>query len=374
MKVLHINSYYSKGKFYKNLYDLQVSNGIDITVYIPVEESFSSMFDFGNYSLVSNAFSKTERFIFHLKHNKIVKDVVKKFGNSNFDLIHAHSLFSNGYVAMKIKEKYSIPYMVAVRNTDVNIFFKRMLHLRKLGINIIRNAERIVFLSPSYRDYVIKSYIPEKFKKEIYSKSVVIPNGIDYFWIKNKENPRLLKNSKSIKLIFVGSIDTNKNVISVIEASELLIREGIEVSLSVIGKVEDENIAKVINSKEFVTYYNYMPKEELIRYYRQCDIFVMPSKFETFGLVYAEAMSQGLPLIYTKDQGFDGHFKNGTVGYAVDANDICDISSKIKMVINNYDELSLNSFKNADLFKWEYQEEKYNLLYNEMLRQNNDYK
>lgn len=40
----------------------------------------------------------------------------------------------------------------------------------------------------------------------------------------------------------------------------------------------------------------------------------MPSHKETFGLVYAEAMSQGLPIIYTKNQGFDGQFPDGYVG------------------------------------------------------------
>lgn len=47
----------------------------------------------------------------------------------------------------------------------------------------------------------------------------------------------------------------------------------------------------------------------------------MPSFTESFGLVYAEAMSQGLPVIYSKGQGFDGQFAEGVVGYHVDAHD-----------------------------------------------------
>ena len=41
---------------------------------------------------------------------------------NEYSLIHAHSLFSNGYIAMRIKQDYGIPYIVAVRNTDVNTF------------------------------------------------------------------------------------------------------------------------------------------------------------------------------------------------------------------------------------------------------------
>ena len=43
--------------------------------------------------------------------------------------------------------------------------------------------------------------------------------------------------------------------------------------------------------------------------YRENDIYVMPSIIETFGLVYAEAMSQGLPVIYTRGQGLIDNLK-----------------------------------------------------------------
>lgn len=373
MKILHINSYYSKGKFYKNLYDLQIFNKKDIQVYVPVEKNFISSFDFGKYTEISKVFNKKDRIFFHLKHYKILKDCVYRFGRFKFDIVHAHSLFSNGYVAMKLKEKFNIPYIVAIRNTDVNIFFKRMIHLRKLGIKIIRNANKVVFLSNSYRDYVIENYIPTNLKESVYNKSIVISNGIDDFWIKEKGKPKELNDENKIKLIFVGSIDKNKNVLSVIKASEILIKDNIEVELSVIGKPEDKNIMRIIRNKAFVKYYDYMSKDDLKLHYSNSDIFVMPSKYETFGLVYAEAMSQGLPLIYTKGQGFDGYFEDGTVGYSVESDNIEDIVLKIKKVINNYNEISFNSIKYTAVFKWEYQEKKYSLLYDEILRGNNDY-
>ena len=56
-----------------------------------------------------------------------------------------------------------------------------------------------------------------------------------------------------------------------------------------------------------------LEKEEIIRVYKDMDIFILPSTTETFGLVYAEAMSQGLPILYTKNEGFDGIFKEGEV-------------------------------------------------------------
>ena len=60
----------------------------------------------------------------------------------------------------------------------------------------------------------------------------------------------------------------------------------------------------------------------MIPFYKSAHIFVMPSLTETFGIVFIEALSQGLPLIYTKGQGIDGYFPQGFVGYAYNPLDV----------------------------------------------------
>src|SRR5665648_1101837 len=158
MKVLNINSYYSGSKFYKNLYDQQEKNGLDTSVFVPVAHKLENIDDFGEYTTISLNHSKYDRFIFHLKHTKILKDITKKYDIENYSLIHAHSLFSNGYIAMKLKKDFNIPYIVAVRNTDANIFFRKMIHLRRIGVQILKNADHVIFLSKPYRDEVIQRY------------------------------------------------------------------------------------------------------------------------------------------------------------------------------------------------------------------------
>ncbi len=69
---------------------------------------------------------------------------------------------------------YKIPYIVAVRDTDVNVFFKRMVHLRSLGVDILKRS-RIIFLSISYRDLILEKYVPEDLKEKVFSKSRIIP-------------------------------------------------------------------------------------------------------------------------------------------------------------------------------------------------------
>ena len=73
------------------------------------------------------------------------------------------------------------------------------------------------------------------------------------------------------------------------------------------------------NEPSIATRLKEFDKEELIKLYRDSHIFTMPSITESFGLVYAEAMTQALPVVYTKGQGFDGQFPDGEVGYSVEA-------------------------------------------------------
>lgn len=352
MKVLHINSYYGSSKFYKNLYKNQIKNGLDIQVFVPTPVSFDiNEFDYGEYTTVSKNHSKYDRFIFHIKHQKIYKDIQEKYNIKDFSIIHAHSLFSNGYIAMRLKKEYGIPYIVAVRNTDVNLFFKRMIHLRKIGLEILREAGQIIFLSKPYKELVIEKYIPQNLRETINSKVSIIPNGIDEFWFNNAGSPRQKLYNK-LQLLQIGDIDKNKNIITTISAIEILLEKGCEIKLNVVGKIKDQKIFDKIKELEYVNYLGYVSKEELIKIYRKNDIFILPSIHETFGLVYAEAMSQGLPVIYSKGQGFDGQFEDGTVGYVVDSLDPNDIAEKIIKIFYDYEIKSKNCIELFHKFDW----------------------
>lgn len=364
MKILHINSYFNGSIFYKNLYDKQMKSGLDINVFVPVSSSFkSSKVDLGSYTITSINHGKFDRVFFYLKHYKIYKDVVKRYKVKEFSLIHAHSLFSNGYIAMKLKKEYELQYIVAVRNTDVNIFFEKMPHLRNLGILIIREAKQVIFLSESYRNLVIERYIPSNLKDEVIKKSHVIPNGIDDFWFRNLGEGKSLSENNVLKLLYVGNINKNKNVLTTIKAAEHLQEKGLKIQFTIVGSVKDKNIYKKIKKEPWIKYISPKPKEELLEIYRKNDIFVMPSLKETFGLVYVEAMSQGLPVIYTKGQGFDKQFKEGEIGFSVNSLDSLDIVKRIESILNQYEILSHNCVKKSTNFKWNRLAAQYNDIY-----------
>jgi len=372
LRILHINSYYAASGspgFYKNLYEAQIRQGLDITVFVPVSDELapSKKEQFGEYSQVVKTHNPLDRYIFHLKHSKILKEARKRFVGKDFDIIHAHSLFSNGYVAWKLNKELGIPFVVAVRNTDVNTFFRFMPHLKGTAQKILCDVSRVIFINEPYKEFVIKKHVPEDKMEEISGKSVVIPNGIDKFWLANRNQKKGGRTDRGLKLLTVGQIVRNKNNLTVVKALEILINRGYNATYTIVGEQKDKKIYSALQEYPFVKCVPHKPKEELINYYRDADVFVLPSITETFGLVYAEAMTQGLPVIYSKGQGFDKQFEEGTVGFHVESRNAEEIADRIEDIISNYKTISENCVRLSDRFNWNEIAREYENLYRHCL-------
>jgi glycosyltransferase involved in cell wall biosynthesis len=373
MKILHFNSYFSANNFYKNLYTKQLLLGSEIVVFLPISKRFKTQFEYGEYVEICRCYGNVDRSLFFPKHLKILKRATEKYWNASYDIIHAHSLISNGFVAHGLSIKTGVPYIVAVRNTDLNFFLKRYRFLRPLARRILEDAVKIVFLSPGYQKETIETLFPLKKQPSIMMKSEIIPNGIDDFWLHDLANDRKVDfNNRNIQIVTVGQICRSKNITTVCKAVKLLQQKGYNISYTVIGKVIDDGILSEILTYPFVKYVDHVTKDKLIDYYRDSDVFVLPSITETFGLVYAEAMSQGLPIIYTKDQGFDGQFEEGHVGYHVNPKKPSDIAGKIKLVLENYKQLSSNCISSVGKFDWKHIAEQYESVYIDILKQASD--
>ncbi len=351
MRIFHINCNYVGTALHQIMAESLEKLGYKNQIYVPVYSKNVSVIEPNKNVCVSECFKKWDRIVFDYKQEKIYRDIESKFRVSEYDCIHAYTLFTDGNCARRLSKKYGVPYVVAVRNTDVNSFFRLMPHLRKRGIRTMLNASAVFFLSEAYRKQVFDKYVPEKYKEKLFKKTHVIPNGIDDFWLNNSY--RCEKElDKTIKLIYAGRIDKNKNIPTTQKAMDILRKEGYEVSLTVVGRVEDKAEYESIMQNPNTRHIPNQKKEELIKCYREHDVFVMPSFTESFGLVYAEAMSQGLPVLYSAGQGFDEQFENGKVGYSVDAHSPESVVEGIKKVIKNYLSICGNVSDCARKFKW----------------------
>lgn len=351
MQVLHINCNYIGTALHQSMIENLDARGIENSVFVPTYDRKLSAIRPNSNVLICECFKKWDRVLFDYKQRKIFNALESNFKIPDYDLIHAYTLFTDGNCARRMAQKYGKPYVVAVRNTDVNNFFRLMPHLRKRGVQIMRDAAAVFFLSESYRDQVFSKYVPPKYQEALSAKTYIVPNGIDNFWFANEQAPKIVLDG-TVKLIFAGRIDRNKNIQTTQKAMEILRNRGVAVMLTVVGRVADQRLLNKIKNDPYTKFVSAMPKEELITLYRNHDIFVMPSYTESFGLVYAEAMSQGLPVIYSKGQGFDNQFPEGIVGYHVDAHDAVDVADGIENAINHFDSIQQNVVELSKRFNW----------------------
>ena len=363
MRILHINCNYIGTTLHQLMVEHLDALGYENQVFVPTYDKTLAVISPNENVCVCECFQKWDRLLFDYKQQKIRKGLESNLSVGDYDLIHAYTLFTDGNCARNLSKKFGIPYVVAVRNTDVNDFFRLMPHLRSRGVSIMCDAAAVLFLSESYRNLVFEKYIPEEYKQRILQKTYVIPNGIDSFWFQNTPPREKKVDQKSVKLIYAGRIDRNKNIPTTQKAMQLLRAQGYQTRLTVIGKVQDQKEFERISKDPYTNYVPALPKEKLISYYRQADLFVMPSYTESFGLVYAEAMSQGLPVIYSKGQGFDHQFEEGVVGYHVVADDPRDVANGIRRVIDHYSEIQKNVTAKAATFAWESIITEYDRLY-----------
>lgn len=349
MRVLHVCSYYAT-PLYRLLVDELSNLGVDQKVFYFA--SRGTRFDAPDPDVVfSPCHSNFDRVFFSRKEDKALKSLYSSIDVSSYDIMHAHSLFSNGYLALEAKRKQDMPYIVAFRNTDLNAFFKVRPWLRQIGLEIMQESEAVIFLSPSYRDTVLNKYVPSKMRKMIEAKSRVIPNGISEVFFENKpDSPR--KEDGVIRVIQVGDINSNKNQLTVAKACLELEKNGNRVSYSIIGRAKSKGVLKKLSRYSFVKIIPPVSQGELIGMYRKSDVFVMPSFHETFGLVYVEAMSQGLPVVYSKRQGFDGWVSDPELGRSVDSSDYRALAAAIQGLFPASEGRFQRAINEAARFKW----------------------
>ncbi len=353
MRILHLCSIFGD-KFFQNFIK-STNDNRNAEVFYPRKEGYSYINE-QNFVHSKEVYNEIDRFIYFTKQKKCMKEIENYYNLDEFSVFHAHTLYTDGYQAYKLNKKYFIPYIVTVRSSDLNYFYKYRKDLYFVAKNILKNAKKVIFLSRSYLDRTEKY-----FKISLKNKSEIITNGIDDYFIRNIYKEKK-DNEKIIKILTVGYISKRKNQIRICEAINKLNDKGINIKYTIIGKCLDDKLLKKILSYPFVEYKEFMNKEKLIIEYRSANIFAMASLHETFGLTYLESLSQNTPIIYTESEGFDLLFKEGEVGYSVNPFSSNDIANKIEKIINRKYRYNF-LYTKVGQFEWKLIGEQYKLLY-----------
>lgn len=376
MTILHISNDYSGSSVYmhliKELDDLKVPQ----IVYNPIRERKrinKNLIPFKLpeskiiYSMVLN--NSMDRILFRRKIKKIVKDIEEKIDLSNVKLIHAHTWYSDGGAAYILAKKFKIPYIVTIRNTDLNLFYKYLFHERGFGHKILKSACEIILISPSYKNRLVKLKSVLNALPDINNKVRVLPNGVDDFWIKNRFiKERQLKEGQPVRLLYIGKFNNGKNVVNLIKAVDKLNKQPNyrQYILTIIGGGgdEDHKVKELLKDRKYIHYLGVIiDKEKIKDVFRKSDIFTMPSKSETFGLVYIEALLQSIPVLYTQNEGIDG-FYNESIGEKVINSSAHQIAFKINRIVENFSAYQFNVDEIAKNHNWHLIAKKYYNIYN----------
>lgn len=376
VKILHICNDFSGTKVHQNLYSALDKLGLEQIIYHPLRnnknigENAIHFSISSSFVIYSNVLRKYHRILFRNKINFLYKSLIaQNVDVGGVNLQHATTLFSDGALAYKIYRKFGIPYVVTLRNTDINQFLLFRPDLYLLGLRILRNAKQIFFISPSLKKKFYQNVFFSNYEQEFVDKTQIISNGVDDFWL---DNLRLPTKNQTNKFLYVGAFDDNKNVIKLLNAFNIVRSKFPDIKLNLVGGggSRHKRVIQEIENKDWIKYYGKITdKRSLQKIYRDNDFFVMASVFETFGLVYIEALSQGLPVGYTKGQGIDGVFKSA-IGERFNSGDVEDIGDKIVKLLNNRG-LYVDNIRNIDYskFRWVNIAEKYFKIYNTLIKE-----
>jgi glycosyltransferase involved in cell wall biosynthesis len=314
---------------------------------------------------VQNVLRRYHRVLFRTKIKLVERKVLATVVPRDFRLIHAHFLYSDGALALRLHRRFDIPFVCAIRNTDINAFMRLRPDLRCIATDVLRSASALVCLTPTYRETVLKKIGP-RLAESIRDKFVVIPSGVAPSWLhQSPDSPRAPDGVT--RVLYVGNFTRNKNVESIVRAVGEL-RRTRRAELTIVGGGGDGAVvlSQLLHDPRYAFVVRHEPihdTEHLRNIYRAHDVFAMPSFLETFGLVYIEAMSQGVPVIHSRGQGIDGLFSASGIAEAVDPRDIYGMAEGIARAADRRQSVASECIRAASRFSWTRIARCYNELY-----------
>ncbi|MCD6403710.1 MAG: glycosyltransferase family 4 protein [Nanoarchaeota archaeon] len=177
------------------------------------------------------------------------------------------------------------------------VMFTRHLEF-KLEKNSMRRAKAVISLSPSMTEEMVKEYGVER------EKISQIPNGIKYSEFKRDED-------KEDFVLYSGRLTEQKGILELLDAIKLCKRELRMTGEDVFGGKWIEKVIREKGVKKYVHLLGFLKREEFIEVLGRAKVFVLPSLYESFGIVALEAMASGTPLIISNGCGLSEYLEDG---------------------------------------------------------------
>ncbi|MFC1528667.1 glycosyltransferase [Candidatus Latescibacterota bacterium] len=220
------------------------------------------------------------------------------------DIVHAHNAFPEGGAAVKAFGG-RFPVIITAHGSDLHLFAMKP-NLRPGIVKALNSAKRIICVS---------SFLTKTLRMlGVTTKTVVIPNGIDVSFLtpgdKEQSSEFLGLEPDRARIIFAGNFFEVKGIEYLIQAMPAVLEKKPDCELILLGARPDSSdrhrYKKNIDSagvSHAIRIVDRMPHEEIPTWISASDLLVLPSIREGFGLVAAEALACGRPVVATKSGG-----------------------------------------------------------------------
>lgn len=290
---------------------------------------------------------------------------VIKENNIRFDIVHSHIIWSAGYVGMRLKDIFKVPFVLTAHGSDVyKSPFESKIRM-KYTRDILRNADVVTTVSSANRE-IIKKISGRK-------DSVVITNGIDtrvFKYNKVSLERSELGFKEGIKyFLTVGNFEEIKGQLILVDAIRGLVKERDDLHFVLIGEGSQyRKVKELINKygiEKYVTLTGLLPHKEVSKYMKSCDYYILPSLGEGNPTVMFEALACGLPFIGTNVGGVP-EIVNKDVGIVVKSGSSDDIGKGVGEALEKkWDRDYIAKYGKS--FDWDIISSKYSSIYRNLL-------
>jgi len=295
-----------------------------------------------------------------IKAGSVYRGLIRQ---NKYDLVHAFFGFPTGWLCYRTAKR--LPYIISLRGSDVpgaNARFK--LDYRILGPLVFKpiwqKASALVACSDGLKARAME-FLPS-------AEIEVIPNGVDL----QRFHPAEVKQESGIlRLLTVGRLSVTKRLGLLIEAVELLGRQGCYVRLTVVGGgAMESELRQLLNQKDsrgVVTLLGRRDGREMPEIYRRHDILVSASMQEGMSNAMLEAMASGLPIVTTRCEGVDELIADN--GIIVDDPHPAPLAAAIEKLTRSpavLRAMSCAARKRAEGFSWRVTADRYVELYGKL--------
>jgi glycosyltransferase involved in cell wall biosynthesis len=172
----------------------------------------------------------------------------------------------------------------------------------------------------------------------------MIPHGVDTDWFYPRDERHPAVDEEKTTLLYVGRLGARKGLDLASRALAEVDDERVEFLIAGTGRHEEtlRELARELGIADRVRLLGYVPDEDLPVLYSSADVFVLPSRYEGFGLVLLEAMACGTPVIGADAGGIPTAVSDGEYGRVVER-DISELADAMYEFSNDDTPTSMRS-------------------------------